>query len=49
MEKGWQHFDRPWKETLLDAFGKESTDPRPLVWTVTWLSDLDISSRPLLQ
>ena len=34
VEKCWQYFDRPWKETLLDAFGKERTDSRPFVWTV---------------
>jgi hypothetical protein len=49
VEKRGQCFDRPWKETLLDTFGKERTDPCSLVWTVTRLSDLEISSCPLLQ
>src|SRR5580693_5503606 len=49
MQQRGQRFNGPWKETLLDAFGKERTDPCSLVWTVTRLSDLEISSCPLLQ
>ena len=49
MEKSWQYFDRPWKETFLDAFCKERTDPCSLVWTVARLGNLEVSSSPLLQ
>ena len=49
MEKCGQRFNRPWKETFLDALGKERTDPCSLVWTVPRLSNLEISSCPLLQ
>ena len=49
MEKCWQYLDRPWKETLVDAFEKERTDPCSLMGLVTRLSKLEISSSPLLQ
>ena len=49
VKKRGQGIDGPWKETLLDAFCKKSTDARPLVWLVSRLSDLEISSCPLLQ
>ena len=49
VEKRGQGIDGPWKETLLDAFCKKSTDARSLVWLVSRLSDLEISSCPLLQ
>ena len=50
VEKRGQGIDGPWQETLLDTFGKERTDPRSFVWSVPGgLSDLEISSRPLLQ
>ena len=49
VEKRRQGIDGPWKETLLDAFGKKRTDARPLMWLVSRLSDLEISSCPLLQ
>ena len=48
VKKGGQGIDGPWQETLLDAFGKESTDSCSLVWSVSRLSDLEISSCPLL-
>ena len=49
VEERRQGIDGPWKETLLDAFSKERTDARSLVWLVSRLSDLEISSCPLLQ
>ena len=49
MKKCRQCFDCPWKEKLLNTFGKECTDPCSPVWTVARLSDLQISSSPLLQ
>ena len=38
----------PWQETPIDTFGKERTDPRSLIWTVSRLSDPKISSCPLV-
>ena len=49
MKKRRQGIDGPWKETLLDTFGKKRTDARALVWLVSRLSDLEIPSCPLLQ
>ena len=49
VKKRGQGIDSPWKETLLDAFGKKRTDACALVWLVSRLSDLEISSCPLLQ
>ena len=49
VEERGQRIDGPWKETLLDAFSEERTDTRSLVWLVSRLSDLEISSCPLLQ
>ena len=49
VEKRGQRIDGPWQETLLDAFGKECANTRSLVWLVSRLSDLEISSCPLLQ
>ena len=49
VKKRGQGIDGPRKETLLDAFGKKRTDTRSLVWLVSRLSDLEISSCPLLQ
>ena len=49
VEKRGQGIDGPRQETLLDAFGKKRTDACALVWLVSRLSDLEISSCPLLQ
>ena len=49
MKKRGQGIDGPWQETLVDAFGKERSDTCSLVRTVSRLSDLEISSGPLLQ
>ena len=49
MEKRGQCIDGPWQETLIDAFGEERSDTCSLVRTVSRLSDLEISSGPLLQ
>ena len=49
VEKRGQGIDGPRKKTLRDAFGKKRTDARSLVWTISGLSDLEISSCPLLQ
>ena len=49
VEKRGQGIDGPWKETLLDAFCEKRADARSLVWLVSRLSDLEISSCPLLQ
>ena len=49
MQKRGQGIDSPWQETLLDAFGKKRTDARSLVGTISRLSDLEISSCPLLK
>jgi hypothetical protein len=43
-----QHFDYHQNVTLLDAFGKERTTFSPFVETGTCLSDLEVSSSPLL-
>ncbi len=48
MQQRGQCLNRPRKKKLLDPFSKERTDPCSLVWTVTWLSDLEVSSCPLL-
>ena len=49
VEERGQGIDGPWQETLLDAFSEERTDACALVWLVSRLSDLEISSCPLLQ
>ena len=49
VEKRGQGIDSPWKQTLLHAFGKKRTDACSLVRLVSRLSDLEISSCPLLQ
>ena len=49
VEKRGQGINGPWQETLLDTFGKKCTDARSLVWAVSRLSNLEISSCPLLQ
>ena len=49
VEKRGQRIDGPWQETLLHTFGEERTNARSLVWLVSRLSDLEISSCPLLQ
>ena len=49
VEKCRQGLNGPWKETLLDAFGKKCTDARSLVWFASQLSDPEISPCPLLQ
>jgi hypothetical protein len=49
VKKRGQGIDSPWKETLLDAFCEKRADARSLVWLVSRLSDLEISSCPLLQ
>ena len=49
VEKCGQGIDGPWQETLLHTFGEERTNTRSLVWLVSRLSDLEISSCPLLQ
>ena len=49
VEKCGQQFDCPWKEKFINTFGKEGANPGTLVWSVTRLSDFDISSCPLLQ
>ena len=49
MEKHGQYVKQPWKEIILDTFSKEHTDPSSLPWTIMWLRDLEVSSRPLLQ
>ena len=49
VEKRGQCLDCPWEEKLLNSFGEEGTDSSSLVWTVTQVSDLEISSCPLLQ
>ena len=49
VEKRGQSIDGPRQETLFDAFGKKRTNACALVWLVSRLSDLEISSCPLLQ
>ena len=49
VEKRGQCLDYPLKKKLVNSFSKERTDSRSLMRTVTWLSDPDISSCPLLQ
>jgi hypothetical protein len=49
MEEGGQRLDRPRDAQLNKTFSKKRANPGSFMWSVPQLSNLDVSTYPMLQ